>query len=144
MSDDLFPYPPRPGARASDPPTSWKSARINQRYRNQLRFNMLLTHGVLLRDHPDFYLASHGMTANETAKEMDLAVPANGGTSGMCYWKRISELYKEYGYLEIARNQWGGEIEREGQHALIINGRGLGHIDEVLGRFPDITDQLFD
>lgn len=138
------PHEPRPGARGTDPATSWKAARINQRYRNQLRFNMLYTHGVQLRDHSGLYLAQGGMTADEISRVMNLPVPANGGSSKMCHWKRHSELYKEYGFLRVSRDQWGNEMERHDQHVLLLAPLGLQHLDEVLARYPQMTERLYD
>jgi hypothetical protein len=140
----VLPFPgPSDGARHSDPPTSWKAAAINQSRRNELRFNMLYTHGILLRDRPNWYVGQQGLTADEIARVMNLPVPANGGTSKMCHWKRHSELYRVFGYLDVTLigNQ---ELEREGQHVLIINQRGLRHIDDMLRRYPNMTERKFD
>lgn len=139
-----FPTPDHEPVRNTDPETSHKAARINQHYRNQLRFNMLHAHGVALRDNPNYL----GFTDTEIAIRMDLPVPPNGGSQQICYWKRHGELLTDYGMVIELKDRYGARIQRrvgrgELQRVLYINERGLEHLDEVLGRYPTMTEREY-
>lgn len=135
----VVPFPSY-GARRSDPPTSHKAARINQRYRNTQRFLMLLAHAQVGERDEDY----DGLTADECAIAANFPVPCNGGTSKSCYWKRHSELWRDWGYLEPVYTRWGIPLERklihvphsEPQQVLIITLDGLEHVEEVIRSFP--------
>ena len=120
-------------ARNTDPATTWRAARINQRYRNGIRFNMLVFHGEQLRDN-GFHYRTHGLTDYEIVQGMGLPILSAEGKP-LCNWKRHGESYTDFGHLDLLI-VGGVPVERNGQRALIINERGLEHLDEVLGRFP--------
>jgi len=136
--DNVLPFGRSGAARTTDPGTAQKAATINQRWRNGQKFLLLHTHyQVALRD------ANYdGLTADGAAVAADLPVPCNGGTSKTCYWKRHSELWREYGFLRPRRNEVTGKIvERalpggEPQMVLILTRAGVDHVEEVLRRFP--------
>lgn len=123
-------------ARSTDPATSWRAARINQRYRNALRFRMLEYHGLQWALHGNLYL-SRGLTDHEICTGMQLPLISPKGKP-VCNWKRHSELYKDYGFCDVII-VGGRELERDGQHALVVNDRGLAHLDEVLLQYPYAT-----
>jgi hypothetical protein len=136
----LFPEDSWP-ARRNDPLTSWKSARINQRYRNGQRFALLLAHARVGNRDPLY----DGLSADQCAIAANLPVPCNGGTSKACYWKRHSELWRDFGYLEPVYRHGVLATFRipvpgaEEQMILRIHLRGLDHVDDVLRRFPRST-----
>ena len=127
-----FPHDPH-NVRNTDPVTAWRASRINQRYRSGLRFNMLVFHGEQLRDNA-YYYVRHGLTDYEIVQGMGLPVLSAKGKP-LCNWKRHGESYTDYGHLDLLIVE-GVAVERDGQRALIINERGLIHIDEVLRLFP--------
>ena len=125
-------------ARSTDPGTSQRAARINQRYRDTQRTKMLITHMLLAVNDPSY----DGLTADECAIACDLEVPVNGGISKSCYWKRHSELWRDFGYLRPRLNADGSDVERsigigDDQRVFIITWEGIQHAMEVLAQFPD-------
>ena len=126
---NIFPFP----ARNTDPPTSWKAARINQRYRNGLRFRMLEFHGTQWARQGQFYLC-RGLTDQEIVEGMNLPRLSAQGKP-LCNWKRHGESYTDFGYLGVILVA-GQPLERDGQRALVLTERGLEHLDDVLTQFP--------
>lgn len=126
------------GARNTDPETSHKAVKVNLRYRNTQRFVMLLAHYQAANRYPDY----DGFTADECAIFADIPVPCNGGTSKACYWKRHSELYRDWDFLRPRHDSHGRILERrttgggEPQMVLILTAEGLIHVEEVLALFP--------
>jgi hypothetical protein len=111
-----FPQPKRWNVRWNDPTTSFKASKI-------------------YRDGPRW-----GYTPDEAAIAADLPVPCNGGTSKKCYWKRVSELYLEYGMLDRL-DLHGQLLERHlpggvDQMVLTINPKGRLFVAQVLKQYP--------
>ena len=125
-----FPNSELHNARATDPATTWKAARINQKYRSQLRFSMLEFHGIALRD-DSFRYIHHGFTDHEIVVAMGLPVVSLITGKVLCNWKRHGELYTDFGFCDVLP----GSLDASNR-SLIINERGLEHLDEVLRRYP--------
>jgi hypothetical protein len=127
-----------PAARSTDPGTSRRAAKINQRYRNTQRTKMLIAHALLAQGDPSY----DGLTADECAIVCNFRVPVNGGISKSCYWKRHSELWRDFGYLRPRFNPDGSDVERkigigDDGRVFIITWEGIQHAMEVLAQFPD-------